>query len=285
MKPSLLILSALLASLPLVAQAQGVSNQQPTTIANGFTQPFSSAGASADYRVGPGDVLGILVYRSPDMNSQITVDTDGTIVFPELGRVNVQDLTMGQIAESLESRFRHAGILVNPVVNVTVTQLRSKRVSVMGAVGHPGDVPLDRQGLLLSQVLAVAGANFGTGDAAVTVMGGAGSDATPEHFRIADIVSGRNDRPARSGEVIVVESAPLVYVTGEVGHPGAFPLEPNMTVDQSIAVAGGVTTRGSIHRLRITRKQKDGSTQNISHPRLQTVLEPDDVVFVKTRVF
>ena len=249
------------------------------------TPIFTSGGAAADYRVGAGDVLGISVYRSPSLAGQIAVDTDGTISFPELGRIKVADLTVGEITAVVANGLARRGIVINPVVNVTVTQVRAKRASVMGAVAHPGDIALDRDGITLSQVLALAGASFGTGDAVVTLISKDGSTERREQFRMSELISGQADRPARNADVIVVQSAPLVYVSGEVGHPGAFPLQPGMTAEQAIVVAGGATTRGSTHRLRITRKAADNSAQDIDQPQLRTTLEPDDVVVVRTRVF
>jgi len=276
---ALVVLMAMPAAVLAQSTAAGLAPQSDVS------PQFASGGASADYRLGAGDMLGITVFRSPALASQVMVDTDGCIGFPELGRVKVADLTVGEITEVLAKALARRGIVINPVVNVTVTQVRAKRASVMGAVAHPGDIALDRDGITLSQVLALAGANFGTGDAVVTLISKQSGGEQREQFRLAELISGRADRPARNADVIVVQAAPLVYVSGEVGHPGAFPLEPNMTLEQAIIVAGGATLRGSIHRVRITRKASDGSAQDLNHPQLHTALEPDDIVVVKTRVF
>lgn len=277
------IAPVLLAAAPNAVGAQ--------TAAFGTGQPeqaspvFTSGGAAANYRVGAGDVLGISVYRSPGLAGQIAVDLDGSISFPELGRIMVADLTVGEITAVVAKGLMQRGIVVDPVVNVTVTQVRAKRASVMGAVARPGDIALDRDGITLSQVLALAGASFGSGDAIVTLISKEGGAERREQVRMSDLISGRADRPAKNADVIVVQAAPLVYVSGEVGHPGAFALQPGMTVEQAIIVAGGATQRGSTRRLRITRKAADNSAHDINQPQLRTVLEPDDVVFVKTRVF
>ena len=282
LKTWIAIAPVLVGLLPVTAQAQEMAGQPSVGMASPV---FASAGASADYRVGAGDMLGISVYRSPEMSTQIPIDIEGAIIFPELGRILVRDMTAAEIASILQIRLRRAGILVNPILNVVVTQLRAKRVSVMGAVGHPGEYALDREGLNLSQVLAMAGANFGTGDAVVTVIEGTGQAALRTQTRIASSVSGKDDRPVKNGQVIVVQAAPLFYVTGEVGHPGAFPLQPGMTIYQAIAVAGGATTRGSIHRLRLTRESNDGAGRDVPSPKLGTLVAPNDVVTVKTRIF
>jgi polysaccharide export outer membrane protein len=281
----LLSVALLSLALPTVAAAQTAVPPGSVGPTASMPAPFTAAGASADYRVGVGDVLGISVYRSPEMASQLAVATDGTIVFPELGPIHVGDLTTAQIANEIQARLRRAGILTSPQVNVIVVQLRARLVSVMGAVSRPGEYPVDRESMTVSQVLALAGANFGTGDAVVTLIEGNGVGAARSQARIADIVSGSADRAVHNGEVIVVQAAPLVYVTGEVGHPGSFALEPGMTIDQAIAVAGGVTPRGSIHRLRVTRKGDDGAQHELADHRLDTAVQPNDVITVRTRVF
>jgi len=252
------------------------SNGGPATIVSG---------ASADYKIGAGDLLAISVYRSPDLQSSVRVGTDGEITFPSLGSVKVAGLTADAIAEKLAAGLKQRGILVAPSVNVLVTEVRSKVVMVMGAVGRPGEVPLDRPGLSLAAVLARSGAVFGTGSGIVTVMGGREQTAAREQFRISDLVSGVRDREARAGEILVVESAPTIYVSGEVGRPGAYPMEPGMTVGQAIALGGGVTPRGSRGRIRVTRKEKDGTTTGVHKVDFDAPVEPNDLIYVGQRIF
>lgn len=275
-----ILAAASCAAMPALAQNGSVA----TGAAAPQAMPAIVTGASADYRVGPGDLLSVQVYRSPDLGSQVRVATDGTIDFPALGKVTVRDLTASEIAGALATGLKQRGILVAPSVNVLVTEVRSKVAMVMGAVGRPGEVPLDRPNLTLAAVLARAGATFGTGSGVVTVMSG-GEQGPREQFRIADLVSGAKDRPIRAGEILVVQAAPTVYVSGEVGRPGAFPLEPNMTVGQAIALGGGVTPRGSANRIRLARKGADGTVQPVDKVTLDTPVQPDDLITVRQRVF
>jgi polysaccharide export outer membrane protein len=249
------------------------------------TTPPIAAGAAADYKVGAGDLLAIQVYRAPDLGETVRVASDGSIEFPSLGKVTVNNLTAADIAAKLVAGLKGRGILVAPSVNVLVTEVRSKVAMVMGAVGRPGEIPLDRPGLTLAAVLARAGATFGTGSGIVTITNATGQ-GTREQFRIADLVSGAKDRPARAGEILVVQSAPTIYVSGEVGRPGSYPLEPNMTVGQAIAVGGGITPRGSRSRIQLTRKNGTGAaTQILNHVKLDTPVMPDDLVTVRQRLF
>lgn len=248
---------------------------------------FISAGASADYEIGPGDVLGISIYRSPAMTSAFTVSADGSVAFPEIGAIAVSGRTTAGVSDILEQSLKRQKILVDPHVTVTVTQLRAHRISIMGAVQHPGEISVDRKTMTLSTALAIAGANFGTGSSLVTIIA-AGEDAsrgTRRQVLLNDIVAGLEDRPVRDGDVFVVQAPPTAYVSGEVGHPGAYAIEPGMAIGQALALAGGVTQRGSTGRIRIIRKLPDGTTQSLSGSKLTDPVRPDDLILVRTRIF
>ncbi|KQR80207.1 hypothetical protein ASG07_15550 [Sphingomonas sp. Leaf343] len=275
-----------LAGICVQADAQQPGTALPTGTPSMISQSVpATAGASADYRVGPGDLLAITVYRSPDLQSTLRVGTDGTIEFPALGKVKVEGDTAGDIASRLARSLRTAGILVSPSVNVLVAEVRSKVVTVMGAVGRPGEFPLDRPDLSLASVLARAGATFGSGSGVVTVMPAGAVREGREEFLIADLVSGAKDRPARPGEILVVRSAPMFYVSGEVGRPGAFALEPGMTVGQALAVGGGITPRGSAGRVRLTRRGPDGTQQVFDKVKPDMAVMPDDLIYARQRIF
>jgi polysaccharide export outer membrane protein len=241
--------------------------------------------AAINYPVGPGDLLRIDVYRSPDMSTTVRVSDQGEIVVPAVGPVPVQGLTASAIAALVRDKLISEKILTNPVVNVLVAEINSKVVLVMGAVARAGEIPLDRPGLTIATALARAGANFGTGDAIVTVIEGSKADAPRRQVNISDIISGREDAPLHDGEIIVVRSPPTVYVSGEVNRAGAFPIEPNMTVGQAISLGGGVTPRGSMSRFRLSRRQADGSIVRLKAVRLDTLVQPDDLIVVEPRLF
>lgn len=279
-----ILLAFAMAPGAMAQQAPSSIGVQPTT-QQFAPAPMPVAGAAADYRVGPGDVLGISVYRSPDLTSLFTVGTNGTIDFPQLGPVNVNTMTVLEIGQMLEQMLKRRGILVDPNVNVLVSQLRARVVTVMGTVARSGEIPIDRQGTTLSAVLAQAGAVLGTGDSVVTIYNSKTGPAQRKQVRMIDITSGREDRVAEDGDVVAVQSPPTVYVSGEVGRAGAFAIEPNMTVGQAVAMAGGITPRGSSHRIRINRKLSDGHTEVIHNVKLDDPVNPDDLITVQTRIF
>jgi polysaccharide export outer membrane protein len=260
------------------AQTLGGSNQTPAPFVGNQT-------AAIDYPVGPGDLLRIDVYRSPDMSTTVRVSDQGDIVVPAIGPVPVRGLTASAIAALIRDKLITDKILTNPIVNVLVAEINSRVVLVMGAVARAGEIPLDRPGLTIATVLARAGANFGTGDGIVTVIESSKPDAPRRQMNISDVISGREDGPVHDGQIIVVRSPPTVYVSGEVERAGAFPIEPHMTVGQAIALGGGATPRGSMSRFRLSRRQPDGSVVRLKDVHLDTLVAPDDLIVVEPRLF
>ncbi len=270
----------------LCAAAPAVGYSQTLSSSTQMPSPFvGNQTAAIDYPVGPGDLLRIDVYRSPDMSTTVRVSDQGDIVVPAIGPVAVRGLTASAIAALIREKLISEKILTNPIVNVLVAEINSKVVMVMGAVARAGEIPLDRPGLTVATVLARAGANFGTGDAIVTIIEGSQPNAPRKQVNIGEVISGRADAPVHDGEIIVVRSPPTVYVSGEVQRAGAFPIEPQMTVGQAIALGGGVTPRGSMSRVRLSRKQADGSIVRVKDVRLDTPVEPDDLIVVEPRLF
>lgn len=271
-----------LSSFPALAQAGAIG--AAAALSTGAAAPVMANpgnGAAADYAIGPGDLLSITVYRAPDIGGLVRTTGDGTAMVPGIGAIGLNGATAADASARIAAEIRKRGILLDPSVNVLVSEVRAHVVQVMGDVGRPGNVPIDAGKLTLSAVLARAGAAFGTGAGVVTAIA---PDGTREHFMMADLVSGAADRPARSGEVLVVQAAAVFYISGEVNHPGAFPIEKDMTVGQALALAGGYTQRAAKGHIRITHKQA-GAAATSERGTPESLLAPGDLVTVGQRVF
>lgn len=268
-------LAVLVALAPHMAQAQ----TPPTAMQTAQPQP------PPDYQIGPGDVLAITVYRAPDLQTTARVSGKGTIVMAPLGEVTVGGLTPSQTGERIAHALKTLGVFLRPSVNVLVTEYRSKTVAVLGAVSKPGEIALDRQGLTIADVLARAGATFGSGAMIVTVIGAQDGKPTREEFRVADLISGGRDRPVRAGEQLFLQEAPTFYIAGQVTRAGAYPVSPGMTVGQAIAVGGGLTQRGSLSRVKVTRKDASGTPVTVKPVKLDTIVVAGDLIDVGARWF
>src|SRR5262245_23350663 len=83
--------------------------------------------AQAEYTVGPQDVLNVAVFGQPTLTGRYTVEADGTVNFPLLGRVQAGGLTPQAIEDLLKTRLLDAAILKHPQVAVAIEQYRSQR--------------------------------------------------------------------------------------------------------------------------------------------------------------
>jgi polysaccharide export outer membrane protein len=220
----------------------------------------------SSYVVGPLDVLAIDVYSQPTLRGNYPVDADGTFTFPLLGRTKVGGLTLREVEELLRVQLAN-GFLKNPQVSVAVAQYRSQRVFVVGEVRAPGTYPLT-ENMTLIEVLARAGSATETasGEALVVrphqanvvsgpVLPSQGKDAEVIRVDIKDLQSGKlsENLPLLDGDTIFVPRVELIYISGQVRTPGSYPLKRGMTVLQVLSLAGGVSDRGAINRIRVIR--------------------------------
>ena len=241
----------------------------------------------AHYSLGPGDVLKITVYNNPDLSTEAQVSSSGRITFPLVGEVDVGGLDAATVEARLTQLLSERKLLVNPQVNVLVSQYRSQQVSVLGQVTRPGKIPLDAASSL-TDLLASAGGISPTGADFVVVVSKAG-DGTVRRREVdlnsmllgSDLAE---NVKVTNGDIIYVPRAPMFYIYGEVQNPGTYRLEREMTVMQALSVGGGLTPRGTQRGLQVHRRDGQGATQTLA-PRLTDRLRENDVVFVKESLF
>lgn len=109
---------------------------------------------AADYRLDAGDTLEITVFRMPEISRSVTVDVDGRIAFPPLGRVPVSGRTPEEVSAALGDALVQEQILTSRQVTVAVTTPRPFFVG--GDVATPGAFPY-RPGLTVRRAVALAG--------------------------------------------------------------------------------------------------------------------------------
>ncbi|HEY7512149.1 MAG TPA: polysaccharide biosynthesis/export family protein [Vicinamibacteria bacterium] len=123
---------------------------------------FTTTSGAQDYEIGPGDVLNVTVLAQPAMSGEMTVEPDGMLSFPFLGRVKAAGLSPVELERKLVTLLAD-GYLKRPQVSVAVKQYRSQRVFVTGEVLRPGPYGLrpPRSLLALLQDVGDLGANVG----------------------------------------------------------------------------------------------------------------------------
>ncbi len=109
--------------------------------------------SAPDYLVGPGDILDISVWKNQDMSKQLPVLPDGKISFPLIGEFVVAGKSVSQISEEIANKLSH--YMPEPVLSVSVRQVNSLLVYVIGKVNNPGMFALNSNVNAL-QALAMA---------------------------------------------------------------------------------------------------------------------------------
>ena len=107
-----------------------------------------------EYVIGPTDILEIQVWREPTLTRTVPVRPDGKITLPLLDDVHAAGLTPLQLKNKLEKAL--ARFINNPKVSVSVQEINSKKIYVLGQVNTPGEYPL-RHNMTVMQALSLAG--------------------------------------------------------------------------------------------------------------------------------
>jgi polysaccharide export outer membrane protein len=226
-------------------------------------------------KLGIGDAIHVTVFQQPDLTTDTRINEKGSIAMPLIGEVKVAGKSQAEAAAQIAKSLKDGKFLKNPQVAVAITTVRSRQVSVLGAVARPGRYPLDDTSSQLSDVIAAAGGISAIGGDAVLVIRDGKEQRVP--------LLGKSYQ-LKGGETVHVERAPVFYIHGEVARSGAYRVEPNMTVMQAIAAGGGITPRGSDRRLKLRRVGADGKLQE-KDVSLRDPVKADDVIFVKEALF
>ena len=212
------------------------------------------------------------------MSGKFVVESDGTLAFPLVGRVAVGGLSIRAVEDEVRRRLS-AGYLTDPRVTVAVEQYRSQQIFVMGEVKQPG--PLQFTGAMtLIEALARVGSTTdragaeamivrptgNPGAAAPTQQGPNGPNSETIHVSLLNLQAGLclQNVALRAGDTIFVPAGgdSVRVGPGQVGWRVS--ATPRMTVRQALALAGGVTERGSNRRLQIVREVKGKESRSTS---------------------
>jgi polysaccharide export outer membrane protein len=162
--------------------------------------------------------------------------------------------------------------------NPTRTERRAYRIT-----------PTDELRILVIGHTDLTGSQKVSTDGNVTLpwIGAVKAEGATETELAKEIAARLADGWLKDPQVIVSVAAfgESIYVVGEVTKPGAYPFQPNLTVLQALALAGGATPRAAPSRARVLRPLETGGSPQVVHVQPGDPLLPDDVLVVPERVF
>jgi polysaccharide export outer membrane protein len=237
-------------------------------------------GKSQRYTIGPGDVVGVIVYDHPELlpnagavisqQSDPTgvsvapgfiVDSSGEIAFPYVGRVRVAGLTEAEAGELISKLI--VTQVREPQVTVRIQSFRSRRAYVEGEVRAPGSQVFTDLPMTLAEAINRAGGITANGNFAAVTLVRDGKSVDINLTRLREVGRDGNDIPLRSGDTIRVghrEDA-KVYVMGEILRPSALTVRSNgrLNLNEALGEAGGpVLTTSNPGQIYVIRQGATG---------------------------
>lgn len=251
--------------------------------------------ASAQYVIGPGDVLRVTVLGNRELDQDVAVQGDGKVSVPLVGDIQAAGLTAQAFSEALQTQM--ARIVRNPIVSVAVKEINSLQIRILGQVRNPGVFKvLGRISIL--QALAMAGGSNEVGDLAETYVLRKDEKILVNLDKLLKEADLSQELAVLPGDTLVVPAVKgfgnSIYVFGEVRRPGLQPLTRDLTVLRALINAGGFTTFASLRNVSIIRGPDDKKEkirvnvkQLLDDPEKgrDIPLQPGDVVYVPEGFF
>lgn len=261
--------------------------------------PGAAQVSTANYVIGPKDLLEIKVQEIAELNVERRVQDDGSIDLPLLGQVTASGVS------PMDLRDRIAAMLTAKFVNqayvtVNVKEYANRPILILGGVARPGALNVAGRWTLQQAILNAGGLAPGAGKK-IAILRTAENGLTDRLEIDSDELFVRLNPvwniPIYPGDVVNVGTRQevIIYFLGEFKTTGAVKVmsDDKLTLLRMVARVGGLTERASKGRLRIMRTDAEGKTVEIeaSYSRILSgkdrdiLLMADDVVVAKESLF
>jgi polysaccharide export outer membrane protein len=171
----------------------------------GSVQAQENVAAGEAYRVQPGDLLFISVWKEPELQKEVLLRPDGAFTFPLCGEINARNKTVEDLRVELTGRLSR--YIPDLVVTVSVLEINGNRVFVIGQVNEPGQFIVNPR-VDVMQALSMAGGTTPFADLKnIRILRRNGDNQIAFEFRYDDVIRGRNleqNIVLQSGDVVVV---------------------------------------------------------------------------------
>jgi polysaccharide export outer membrane protein len=205
-----------------------------------------------DYVLGPGDQILLRLWGHQSLNSQLTIDSSGSIYVPQVGAIHVAGLRFEQLQDRVNEELSHT--FRNYNLSLNLGHLRSVQVYVVGEARRPGAYTVSSLSTVLNALLASGGPNV-QGSLRDIQIRREGQPAM--HFDVYDFVL-RGDKSKdirlQSGDTIFIPVVgPQVALAGSVRHPAIYELHGDTSFADLVSLAGGYSATASKTQVSLER--------------------------------
>jgi polysaccharide export outer membrane protein len=218
--------------------------------------PALAAQTTESLLIGPGDLLHVQVFDTPQLEQHARVTDAGELPLIMGGEVKLSGLTPAQAARTIEHALQDRHFLLNPQVLVTVEEYATQKVSVFGEVHTPGAYAIGTPRSILD-VLTLAGGLTDLADRKILIERRGSSEKLAYFVSNAPGTALDTAIKVDPGDTILVPKAGIVYALGDVRLPGGYTMtnnEAQLSVLQLLARAGGTNNTAVPSHARLIRR-------------------------------
>lgn len=239
--------------------------------ANLTFEPSLNIATPVNYRLGPGDQLQIEVWGASEANITQKVTPDGYISIPNVGPINVNGLTVQAATNRIKSKLSQiysgmgtTNVNLSTDVKVSLGQIRTIQVNIMGEVARPGTYALSSFSTVFHALYKAGGMSQMGSLRNIKVVRGGRTVATVDVYDY--IINGRSHSDIRLQEGDVILASPydaLVLIKGKVKRPMYYEMKSSESLRTLIGFAGGFSNdayRGAVTVDRYNNKERTVAT-------------------------
>ena len=226
--------------ISIAAMAQRLSFPEPGTAFP--ATPATIGGSNLPFQlIGVSDLVHLNVYDSPELSQSFRVDHDGNLSLPLLHKpIPAAGLMPDELRDKIVASLKTQHLLINPVVDVSVVEYRSRSVTIAGAVKTPTTIQ-EVGDLRVLGALSQAGGLLPEAGPEIIVEQANGT----QRLSIRELFDGLHPQlniRVVAGAQIRVPECERVFVVGNVKQPGAFRFQDlqDTTVLKLLALSGGL---------------------------------------------
>jgi polysaccharide export outer membrane protein len=230
-----------------------IFSRSPSTFA-----PVEGIPVPADYRIGPGDHLVVQLFGKRNVEYSLVVTRDGKILVPEFGPVAVGGLTFDSAESLITSGFEQRVIGARAVV--TMGKLRTIQIRLAGDVRQPGIYTIGGLSSLVDALLTTGGVSATGTLRDIRLIRDGEVISRLDLYQLLLAGKAEGDHFLRHNDTIFVPAiGEVVYVGGEVHRPAIYELRGEASLQDVIAMAGGLLPTASLADSHIERIREDGA--------------------------
>jgi polysaccharide export outer membrane protein len=241
-----------------------------------------------DFKLAPGDLIGVHVFMQSDYQATVRIGLDGTVQLPFIGTTQLQGLTVLEAQSRIADKLRAGQFYKDPEVTIQVLDTVNGSVIITGEVRAVVPVSTERS---LREVLLTAGGLPANASHTIKIVRPGLADPIVVNLGTDLAASTAANIPIRPHDIIQITRASVVYVLGAFSKQGAVPLDQAspLTLMQLAALSGGIGYEAKYGDLRLIRtvgnerkvvvvdikKVRDGKADD-------PILQANDIVFLPT---